>query len=157
MYVKKKYFFENVEKLYIYFDEKKIIIIFAAALPILYILRKLGAAQKLDYKVSSAKIRFYPSSIRLITTLEITNKSSENISIQGVTGVLKVNGIAAASIDQVITTLLRPGKNLVDLNAEIYLNSLSSLYANRFQVQFTFNGTLKAEGINIPIIYKYDV
>ena len=120
-------------------------------------MRKLGAAQKLDYKVSSAKIRFYPSSIRLITTLEINNKSSENISIQGVTGVLKVNGIAAASIDQIITTLLRPGKNLVELNAEIYLNSLSSLYAKRFQVQFTFNGTLKAEGINIPIIYKYDV
>lgn len=120
-------------------------------------MQKLVAAQKLDYKVLSAKIKFYPSSIRLITALKIFNSSQENISVQKVTGVLKVNGIEAAQIDQYLNTLLRPGENLVELNAEVYLNSLSSLFANRLKVNFSFIGTLKAEGITLPIIYKYDV
>lgn len=150
--------FRKCEKVvYLQYNEKKIILIFAAALPILYILRKLGAAQKLDYKVLSAKIKFYPSSIRLITAIKIFNSSQENISVQKVTGVLKVNGIEAAQIDQYLNTLLRPGENLVELNAEVYLNSLSSLFSNRFKVNFSFIGTLKAEGITLPIIYKYDV
>jgi len=118
--------------------------------------RKIGAARKLDYKILSANIRFYPGSVRLLTTLQLINNSAENFQIRKITGVLKVNGIEAAEIEQLINTTIRPGYNQIELNSEIYIAALANLFSQRQKLVFTFTGTLEAEGFKIPIIYKYE-
>jgi hypothetical protein len=118
--------------------------------------RKIGAARKLDYKILSANIRFYPGSIRLITTLGLINNSAENLQVKKITGVLKVNGLEAAQIDQLLNTTIRPGWNQIELNSEIFIAALANLFSERKKLVFTFTGTLEAEGFKIPIIYKYE-
>ena len=118
--------------------------------------RKIGAARKLDYKILSANIRFYPGSVRLLTTLRLINNSAENLEVRKITGVLKVNGIEAAQIDQLINTTLRPGWNQIELNSEIFIAALANLFSQRQKLVFSFTGTLEAEGFKIPIIYKYE-
>lgn len=118
--------------------------------------RKIGAARKLDYKILSANIRFYPGSVRLLTTLRLINYSSENLVIRKITGVLKVNGLDAAKIDQLINTTIRPGWNQIELNSEIFIAALANLFSEGTKLVFTFTGTLEAEGFKIPIIYKYE-
>ena len=118
--------------------------------------RKIGAARKLDYKILSANIRFYPGSVRLLTTLRLINSSSENLVVRKITGVLKVNGLDAAQIDQLLNATIRPGWNQIELNSEIYIAALANLFSQRQKLVFTFLGTLEAEGFKIPIIYKYE-
>ena len=128
----------------------------AAAIPAFYLFKKIGAARKLDYKILSANIRFYPGSVRLLTTLRLINNSAENLTVRKITGVLKVNGIEAAQIDQLINTTIRPGWNQIELNSEIFIAALANLFTQRQKLVFTFIGTLEAEGFKIPIIYKYE-
>lgn len=118
--------------------------------------KKIGAARKLDYKILKANIRFYPGSIRLITTLGLINNSAENLQVKKITGVLKVNGIEAANIDQLLNTNIRPGWNQIDLNSEIFIAALANFFSEQKKLVFTFSGTLEAEGFKIPIIYKYE-
>lgn len=85
------------------------------------------------------------------------NKSSESIQLKRITGSLKINGIEAAFIDQTIKQVIRPGNNNVELNFEVFLPSLQTLFENRFKAQFMFKGTVEAEGLTLPIIYSYEV
>lgn len=157
IYTEKKFFLSTKKKkLYLKY-EKKIIGLAILAAAALWIFRKVTAALKLEYRIKGARINFYTDSLRITTDLELTNFSRNYINLEAVTGTLSINGKPVATINQVLEISIRPGITVLPLNFEIKLIDLRQLaFIDRSKLKFNFTGSLKAEGLKIPIFYNYD-
>lgn len=141
---------------YITHEKKTILLTAIIASAAYYYWRKLQAAMKMDWKIGNTKVIFNLGNVRLRITILLTNKTTESIQLTRVSGIVKINGVSSAKIDQTIKQLIRPGSNSVELNFQIYLPSLAqALEVNKASIQF--NGKLIAEGLTIPIIYNYEL
>jgi len=122
-----------------------------------WIFRKVRAAMELQYRIKKIRINFYTDSLRIATDLELTNLTRNYINLEAVTGTLSINGKPVATINQVLKISIRPGMTVLPLNFEIKLDDIRQLaFIDRSKLKFNFTGSLKAEGVKIPIFYNYE-
>ena len=137
--------------------EKKMIGLAILAAAAWWIFRKVRAAMELQYRIKKIRINFYTDSLRIATDLELTNLTRNYINLEAVTGTLSINGKPVATINQVLKISIRPGMTVLPLNFEIKLDDIRQLaFIDRSKLKFNFTGSLKAEGVKIPIFYNYE-
>ncbi|MFN9302390.1 MAG: hypothetical protein ACK6DA_06410 [Candidatus Kapaibacterium sp.] len=137
--------------------EKKMIGLAILAAVAWWIFRKVRAAMELQYRIKKIRINFYTDSLRIATDLELTNLTRNYINLEAVTGTLSINGKPVATINQVLKISIRPGMTVLPLNFEIKLDDIRQLaFIDRSKLKFNFTGSLKAEGLKIPIFYNYE-
>lgn len=137
--------------------EKKMIGLAILAAAAWWIFRKVTAALELQYRIKKIRINFYTDSLRIATDLELTNLTRNYINLEAVTGTLSINGKPVATINQVLKISIRPGMTVLPLNFEIKLDDIRQLaFIDRSKLKFNFTGSLKAEGLKIPIFYNYE-
>lgn len=120
-----------------------------------WIIRKTKAVMGLTWKIKNIRFNFYPDLIRIEGTIELTN-SGAALNLEKITGTISINGKKAAVINQSLIMTIKPGVTNVPLNIATSVQNISSLvFIDWKNLKVNFTGSIKAEGLKIPLFFNY--